>query len=51
MFFLAVFGVPIAWLALLISLLARKSPRGIVVSVVFFVLAAGSAFWAITQSR
>src|SRR5688572_1260868 len=51
MVLLALFGVPIAWLALLISLLARKSPRGIVVSVVFFVLAAGSAFWAITQSR
>jgi len=51
MIFLVLFGVPIAWLALLVSLLARKSPRGIVVSVVFFVLAAGSAFWAITQSR
>ena len=51
MVFLVLFVVPIAWLALLISLLARKSPRGIVVSVVFFVLAAGSAFWAITQSR
>ena len=51
MVFLALFGVPIAWLAILISLLARKSPRGIVISVVFFVLAAASAFWAITQSR
>jgi hypothetical protein len=51
MFFLALFTVPIAWLALLISLLARKSPRGVAISVLFFVLAAGSAFWAITQSR
>jgi len=51
MVFLALVGVPIAWLAILISLLARKSPRGIVISVVFFVLAAASAFWAITQSR
>jgi len=33
MIFLVLFGVPIAWLALLVSLLARKSPRGIVVSV------------------
>ncbi|MGZ5494778.1 MAG: hypothetical protein ACXWHG_14330, partial [Thermoanaerobaculia bacterium] len=51
MVFLALFGVPIAWLAILISLLVRKSPRGIAVSVLFFLLAAGSAFWAITQSR
>ncbi|MDP9202726.1 MAG: hypothetical protein M3P26_12445 [Gemmatimonadota bacterium] len=50
-FFLGLIGIPVAWLVLLVSLLARKSPRGIGISVLFFVLAAGSAFWAITQSR
>lgn len=48
---LALIGIPVAWLALLVSLVARKSRRGIGISVLFFVLAAGSAFWAITQSR
>lgn len=51
MFLLALVGIPIAWLAMVVSLLVRKSPRGIGISVLFFVLAAGSAFWAITQSR
>jgi hypothetical protein len=51
MLFWAAIGLPVAWLILLVSLLVRKSPRGIVVSVVFFILAAGSALWAITQSR
>lgn len=49
--FLGLIGIPIALLALLVSLLVRKSPKGIGISVLFFVLAAGSAFWAITQSR
>lgn len=51
MFILGLIGIPVAWLALLISLEIRKSPRGVALSVLFFALAAGSAYWAITQSR
>ena len=51
MFILGLIGIPVAWLALLVSLLIRKSPRGVGLSVLFFALAAGSAYWAITQSR
>jgi hypothetical protein len=51
MVLLALLVVPIAWLGLLVSLLVRRSPKGVGISVLFFFLAAGSAFWAITQSR
>lgn len=51
MFILGLIGIPVAWLALLVSLLIRKSPRGVGLSVLFFALAAGSGYWAITQSR
>ena len=50
-FFLGLLGIPIAYLAMLVSLLARRSPRGIGVSLFFFALAAGTAYWSITQSR
>ncbi len=48
---LGLVAVPIAYLVLLVSLLAKKSPRGIAISLLFCALAAGSAYWAITQSR
>jgi len=50
-FFSALLGVPIAYLVVLVTLLARRSPRGIGVSILFCVLAAGTAYWSITQSR
>jgi hypothetical protein len=48
---LALLGIPVAWLALLASVAARRSRRGIGFSVVFVFQAAGSANWSITQSR
>ena len=51
MFLLALVGIPIAYVVVLLSLLARKPQRGIGMSVLFFVLAAGSMLWAIMQSR
>lgn len=50
-FFLGLIVVPIAYLVIIVTLLARRTPRGIGVSLVFALLAAGSAYWAITQSR
>ncbi len=50
-FFLALIGIPIAYLAVLVNLLARSDRKGIGISVLFFALAAGSALWAIFQSR
>ena len=50
-FFSALLGVPIAYLVVLVTLLAKRSPRGIGISVLFCVLAAGTAYWSITQSR
>ena len=50
-FFSALLGVPIAYLVVLVTLLARRSPRGIGVSILFCALAAGTAYWSITQSR
>jgi len=50
-FFSALLGVPVAYLVVLVTLLARRSPRGIGISVLFCVLAAGTAYWSITQSR
>ena len=50
-FYLALIGVPIAWLALLVSLAVRKSPRGIGASLLCAALAAGTMYWSIMQSR
>jgi len=50
-FFLGLIVVPIAYLVIIVTLLAKRTPRGIGVSLVFAALAAGSAYWAITQSR
>src|SRR5215210_8093076 len=51
MFLLGLVGIPIGYLAILVSLLAKRDTKGIVISIVLCVLAASSALWAITQSR
>ena len=43
--------VPIAYLVLVVTLLAKKTANGVGVSLLFCVLAVGSAYWSITQSR
>jgi hypothetical protein len=43
--------VPIAYLVLVVTLLAKKTANGVGVSLLFCALVAGSAYWAITQSR
>jgi hypothetical protein len=50
-FFLALLGLPIAYLAVLVILLLRKEPRGVWLSVSFAVAAAMTDLWAIEQSR
>ncbi|HET6761874.1 MAG TPA: hypothetical protein VFH13_07215 [Gemmatimonadaceae bacterium] len=48
---LGLIGIPIAYLVILGTLLARRSLRGLGISLLFFALAAGSALWGIFQSR
>jgi hypothetical protein len=43
--------IPLAYVAMLVSLLARRSRTGVGFSLIFFVLAAGTAYWGIIQSR
>jgi hypothetical protein len=50
-FILALIGVPIAYLVVLIGMLFRRDPRGIVVSLLFGAIAATTGLWAIFQSR
>ena len=50
-FFLGLLGVPMAYLVVMLTLLAKRSPKGTGISVLFFALAAGSALWGIAQSR
>ena len=50
-FFLGLIVVPIAYLVIIVTLLAKRTARGVGVSLLFCALAAGSAYWAITQSR
>jgi hypothetical protein len=50
-FFLALLGLPIAYLVALVMLLLRKEPRGVWLSVSFAVAAAMTDLWAIGQSR
>jgi hypothetical protein len=50
-FFLGLIGIPLAYLVVLGTLLARRSRRGVGISLLFFALAAGSALWGIFQSR
>jgi hypothetical protein len=51
MFLLGIVVVPLAYVAVLIALLARRDPRGILISLVFGAAAIASAIWAIKQSR
>jgi hypothetical protein len=51
MFLVGLVGIPLAYVAMLVSLLARRSRKGIGISLLFFALAAGTAYWGITQSR
>ena len=51
MFLLGLVVVPLAYLAVVIALVARKDPRGILTSLVFGAAAIASALWAIHQSR
>lgn len=50
-FFLGLIAVPIAYLVIIVTLLAKRTARGVGVSLLFCALAAGSAYWAIMQSR
>lgn len=50
-FFLALLGLPIAYLVVLVMLLLRKEPRGVWLSLSFAVAAAMTDIWAIEQSR
>jgi hypothetical protein len=50
-FLLAVVGMPIGYLVILVSLLVKRDLRGVGISVLFCVLAAGSGYWSIMQSR
>jgi hypothetical protein len=50
-FLLGLIVVPIAYLVIIVTLLAKRTPRGVGVSLLFAAFAAGSAYWAITQSR
>jgi hypothetical protein len=51
MLLLALIGIPVAYLVILGTLLAKRSWRGIGISLLFFALGAGSGLWAIFQSR
>jgi hypothetical protein len=51
MILLGLVVIPLAYVAMLVSLLARRSRKGIGFSLIFFALAAGTAYWGIIQSR
>ena len=51
LFLLVLLAVPIAYVAVLVRLVVRKSRTGIATSLVFFSLAVATGFWAIVQSR
>jgi hypothetical protein len=51
MFLLGIVVLPIVYVAILITLLVRRDPRGSLVSLIFGVAAIVSAVWAIQQSR
>jgi hypothetical protein len=50
-FFLAIFGAPVAYLVVLLRLLVKKDPRGLALSFLFAAAAVMSAVWAMDQSR
>jgi len=51
MFLLGLVVIPIAYVAIVASLLDRRSRKGIGISLLFAALAAGTAYWGIMQSR
>ncbi|MDQ6872967.1 MAG: hypothetical protein M3037_13330 [Gemmatimonadota bacterium] len=51
MIFLLGFGLPIAYLAVVISLVVKRQPRGVALSVLFFAVSIVAGIWAIDQSR
>ncbi|MEA2763789.1 MAG: hypothetical protein QOK07_193 [Gemmatimonadaceae bacterium] len=50
-FLLGLVGVPIAYLVVLITLLVRRQPRGVALSVLLGAASVATGIWAITQSR
>jgi hypothetical protein len=50
-FVLALLGIPIAYLVVLVTLLARREPRGLALSLLFVAVAVMTGVWAIQQSR
>lgn len=44
-------GIPIIYLVVLITLLVRKDPKGVALSLVFAAASVATEMWAITQSR
>ncbi|HEX3534217.1 MAG TPA: hypothetical protein VHT23_08340 [Gemmatimonadaceae bacterium] len=51
MIFLVGVGLPVAYLVVLISLLVKRQPAGVVLSLLFSAVAIATAIWAIDQSR
>jgi hypothetical protein len=51
MFFLALFGLPVAYLFVVVVLLIKRQPRGLILSVAAGMLAIMTAVWAVRQSR
>jgi len=50
-FFLAIFGAPVAYLVVLVRLLVSRDPRGLALSILFAGITVISAVWAMDQSR
>jgi hypothetical protein len=50
-FLLALIGLPIAYVVVLIGMLVRRDPRGIVVSLLFGAIAVTTGLWSIFQSQ
>ncbi len=50
-FFLAIFGAPVAYLIVLLRLLVRRDSRGVALSFLFAAAAVMPAVWAMDQSR
>ena len=50
-FFLAIFGAPIAYAVVLLTLVIKREWRGITLSLLFAAAAVTSAVWAMDQSR
>lgn len=51
MFFLILFGLPSAYLVVLVTLAIKNDPRGLGLSLFFFAASIASGVWAIHQSR